>query len=617
VSARTQELAQALRALARDPSRRWRALAVACAAVVGAKALQVVVGPFFDDLAMHGFHDWDAHSAYRYITPLSLLRYHEWPFWHPWFCGGYPAWEYSEGATNLVNPFLPAYLALPVQVAMRVEVAGTAVVGLVSTYLLAGRFTRVVALRALCAVAYAINGRWALQIGVGHMWHLHYAWLPLVVWLYLRAQEPGRARYALYAGMVVALLLYMGGIYPLPHTVLSLFVFMIVATVTERSARPVWTLAIVGFSSLGFSAPKLLPLAAHMSHHPRTIESPESLDLRQIVAMMTDPMQSYNRPATAVGPWGWHEFGIYIGLPAFVAIAAGMLFAGGRLAMAPKVAGVVFFALGLGSFHPNAPWSLLHKVPPFSSQHVPSRFLQPAVLFLSIAFAVLATRWLDKRLRAHPWLELLLVVPLYFVAVDIAEVGRKTTEHVFFQAAPADLKPARDFHHVQQQIYNYEPPDWGGANLLSMYANTGRIECYGVPVPPEQRGALAKTNPAYKGEAYVVNAPGNAVVTQWSPNRAVVEYANAGEGALVVYNMNWDPNWTANGERAWNHANAVAIPVKAGSGRVMFRYFPRAMAPGLGLFALTVALALLGPRLAGRAMSISRNLRKRPADKEA
>lgn len=583
-----------LRGALADAERRRAILGALAVALVCGRALQVLLGPFFEDLSLYGFHDWDAHSAYRYITVVSLLKYREMPYWHPWFSGGYPAWAFPEGATNLVSPWLPAYLFAPIQVAERIEVLGSAIVGLASTYLLAGRFTKSSALRGFVAIIYGINGRWALQISTGHTWHLQYAWLPLALYFYLRAQEPGKARHTLWAGMTVAMMVYMGGIYPLPHTVLALAVFMVTLCAANRSLRPVWTLALTGFSGLGLSALKLFPMVEFMLRNPRLVDSPESLDLRQLIAMMTDPMQAYGQAPIAIGPWGWHEFGIYVGLPAFVALILGALFATGRHSIAPRIAGILFMVLGLGAFHPNAPWPLLHKVPPFMSQHVPSRFLHTGVLLLGIAFATFVGRFLDKRVKGRAWLDVLLVVPLYFVAVDIAAVGRKSTEHVFYMRAPP-VPVSPEFHHEKQQIYNYTPGDWGGANLLAMFANTGTISCYGVPIDPAQLGAIAKGDPRYKGEAYFAAGAGHATVVKWTPNSAVVEYADAGPDAVLVYNMNWDPNWQADGKPAWNQGNAVGAPVAAGSGRVTFRYRPRWMNGGIAVFALTLAAAFGGP----------------------
>ena len=105
-------------------------------------AFFTMLGPMLADFSTYGFHDWDAHSAYRYITALSLKRYGEGPWWHPWLCGGVPAWGYVEGATNLVSPYLPFYLFADLRTALRLEVVGDGLLGLAGAYLLAQRFTR-------------------------------------------------------------------------------------------------------------------------------------------------------------------------------------------------------------------------------------------------------------------------------------------------------------------------------------------------------------------------------------------------------------------------------------------------------------------------------------------
>ena len=60
--------------------------------------------PILSDASTYGWNDWDASAAYRYIAVDSLARYREFPAWNPYACGGFPAWAYVEGATNVVSP---------------------------------------------------------------------------------------------------------------------------------------------------------------------------------------------------------------------------------------------------------------------------------------------------------------------------------------------------------------------------------------------------------------------------------------------------------------------------------------------------------------------------------
>ena len=91
------------------PLTRWAAI------VLLVSALFSVLAPMLRDFSTYGFHDWDVETAYRYITVLSLKEYGEGPWWHPWLCGGAPAWGYVEGASNLVSPYLPLYLGADVR----------------------------------------------------------------------------------------------------------------------------------------------------------------------------------------------------------------------------------------------------------------------------------------------------------------------------------------------------------------------------------------------------------------------------------------------------------------------------------------------------------------------
>jgi hypothetical protein len=314
--------------------------------------------------------------------------------------------------------------------------------------------------------------------------------------------------------------------------------------------------------------------------------------------MLTEPRQSYSAPPIAVPHWGWHEYGIYVGIWVVLAMGVGFVCARGRNAAAFKLSGLAFLLLGMGSFHPRAPWTLLHQVPVFSSQHVPSRFLFPAILMLMLVFACFAATFVDRFVQTRGWVDLLLLVPVYFVAVDIASVGRKSTEHSFFMEAPP-IKSNPEFHQEASPPANYTPGDWAGATMIAMFANVGLIPSYGLPL--FQPGAIARGAPGYRGEAYVVGpSGGEAQVTQWTPNTATIEYSHAGPGSLLVYNMNYDPGWRADGRPAVAYNLALAKPIPQGSGQVKFSYYPRALNWGLLVCALTVGTAFGIPRLARR-----------------
>ena len=553
----------------------------------------VVVGPIFTRLDRYGIHDWDSHAAYRHITTISLLRYGEAPLWNPYLCGGHTSWGYVEGSTNFISPYLVFYLMAPIRIALRLEVLGSALLLMTGIYLLAGRFTKSPALRCLAVALGALNGRWALQALAGHTWHLQYAWLPLALYFFDIAIVDGKRWYALWCGVVLAEMLYMGAIYPLPHTVLILVAYVVLFVIVNRTLRPVVALAIAGVSALGLSAPKLLPIVFAMMKSPRLIASTEQLSLGQLLTFFVVPHNDLLLPdPIRVPEWPWHEYGFYVGWGGVFVVFLAVALSGERRALVLKVLALLLLALSMGAFHDDAPWTLLHKLPLFSSQHVPSRFLYPGVMLLGVALAGALDGW-SKRLSARFGLvaELALMIPVTCLALDIAFFGHKTMDRAFVKV----IAPAIAFNPVfaqreeaSQHYADKEFPEQGMPVLLPMLANEGVVHCYGLP-DLAYRGAVGRGMPQYRGEVYVTGGSGTVRLVEWSPNKAVVEFWNVAPEASVVYNMNYDDGWRADGARAEQVDGAVGVRPIAPNGRVVFRYFPRSLVVGIAICAATLA----------------------------
>lgn len=556
-----------------------------------------VVSPWLSDWSTFGFHDWDVQTAHRHLVVSSLLEHGQFPGWNPYACGGFPAWGYVEADTILVSPWLPLYLLLDMSVALRLEVLGHAMLGMVGAYVLARRFTTSIGAALLVAVLWAVNGRWGLQTASGHTWHLAYAYLPWCMAFYESARRPdARVWDYVRAGVCLAMLVYAGGIYPLPHTVLVLGTYATLLAVAERRMRPLTTLAGAGLVGIGLSAPKLLPLLATFERAPRLIESTERFPLGVLWTALTSHQQAfYDRPAR-ITPYGWHEWGIYVSALGAAGLVAAVVLVRGRRENVLKLVGLLLFVLGLGSFHESAPWPLLHEhVPLFKSQHVPSRFMYPAVLVLALVLAAGLGRWVRKHRVRRPWLDWAVVSLAMGLAYDIGSVARKPMADAMWMVPPRAIHRAEQFHFRRDPPVHYVKRDWAGPMYLAMLANTGVINCYGTP-PFGDKGAIPIDHPEYRGPT-VLTGDGHASVRSWSPNEIVVD-VDADEPGELIYNMNWDHGWravvtpTTGAEydgAAMSVSHALATPVPAGRSSVTFTYRP----VGLGLGALA-ALATIG-----------------------
>ncbi len=578
--------------LSADPSRALRSVTTLVAVGLLACALVYVLAPMLADFSTYGFHDWDSQTAYRYITTLSLKQ-GEAPWWHPWLCGGVPAFGYPEGATNFVSPYLPLYLFADVRTAIRVEVLGQGLLALAGTYAFASLLTTSVALRALLAALFVLNGRWALQAAVGHTWHLQYAFMPWAFYFFERSLAPGRWRFAFGAGAALAMSCYLGGVYPLPHTALLLSLYALLRAAFERTPAPLQSLAVTGLSAIGLSAPKLFAVADQMRVIPRLIESKEVIGFSELLAMLVTPDQRYGVRSAPVPAYNWHEWGLYVGLGGLVVLFVAAVFAAGPRGQSFKLLGLLCLFLGFGAFHPYAPWTLLHELPVFSSQHVPSRFHYPMLLMFGAAFVLYANERLAPLLARRPALDLLLLVPVALMAWDMARFSRTPFTQAFWMTAPSEIPRAELFEQHAVPPVQYVRRDWAAPVLLAMFANEGITRCYGVD-PNFVPAAIPVEAPEYRGLAFVLGE-GQARVTKWTPNHAVVEVSGARAGELLVYDMNYDASWRADGAPALDAQGLVATRLTAATARVTFRYFPRTLRFSVPLLLLTLLACFWRP----------------------
>ncbi|CAN5758478.1 hypothetical protein BH09MYX1_BH09MYX1_31320 [soil metagenome] len=587
----------------------WGGRAVAIVGVLLAIGVAILaVAPLLKTQGTYGVHDWDQMFSHRYLAVKTIKRYGQFPFWDPYTCGGHTWWGGLESGTNLVSPWLVPYLLLSLPSAMRVEVVGTAILGAVGCWAFAGRYSKSPGLRLLVTSAFAVNGRWALQTSVGHTWHMYYAWVPWVLFFLDRAiGADGRGskdsfRDVVLLGATLAMMVYSGAIYPLPQTVVIVGLYSLVCALRMKSARPIGIAAAGGLLSFALAAPKLLPVLDMLRRFPRLIESTETMDLGGFVGVFT---VKEGQPHPMVGPWGWHEFGIYTGWIPFIAMIGGLLLSRSTRERALAWAGGACLLLSFGRFHEYAPWALFHDhLPIFKSQHVPSRWQHPAVLVL-MAVTISA---IDRRLpRRRRWLfEIPLLALGLYVAQDIGIEAQKPMVGALTRPPPSVTESIGPFHteNVAPANLRYNDDDWAPPTLPAMMANVGLVDCSAFPglnvylkdssgrVPG--MGAHGKGSPEYRGEVYMASGVGYAAIESFTPNRIIVHYDGATPGDRLIVNQNWDPGWSSSAGPIIDSDHLTSVALTQPSGEVVFRYRPRFFVAGVAILVLTlVGLVLL------------------------
>jgi hypothetical protein len=580
-------------------------------------AIAYALWPILAHAHGYGRHDWDRMESHRYLVRKAIDGFHEVPWWNPYTCGGHPAWGGMESDTVVVAPWLPAYLLLSLPVAMRVEIVACTLWGALGAWLLASRFTRSPAARALVAVVFAVSSRWTFQLAAGHAWHMVYAWMPWVLLLFDRAVGtqpelgPPRPRAAVWAGACLAMMVYTGGVYPLPHTVVALALYAALLSVMTRSARPLGVLALTWVVALGLAAPKLLPILEPGRGAFVALDSTDALNPHQIMNALINPAQTYGVAPEGIYDSAWQDVGMYLGWPALLLLGAGVLLGRGPRAQALKVVGGVFVVLGLGSFAHDAPWVLVHRLPVFASQRVASVWLYPALLLLACAAAAAAERTVARSGRARAAIEIGLTLALLWIARDVARAARQPLLDQLQSDGPKTAESTAPFRTESRLPSNlaYQVGEPGPSSLSAEMANVGTIECntfddtanysgLQIRTPPYEGrsatiGARGVGESGYHGEVYLAESRGTARFVRWSPSAFDVQVDGAQPGELVVVNQNWDPGWRVDGARTIDHDQTIAAPVSATSQTLSFRYRPRTLWAGIGLFVLTIA-ALAG-----------------------
>jgi len=572
--------------------------------VVIVRTLYEIAQPWFEDLTKWGWHDWDFSTMTRWLTVHTIKTFHQFPFWNPYTCGGHTTWGYVEADTTVVSPWLPLYLLAPTPVALRCEVLGTCLIGALGAWLLVGRYTRSISARAFVCVVFALNGRFALQAAAGHLWHSYYAYMPWVLYFYDRAQQRGawngRWTDAVWSGVFVALMVYAGAVYPLPQTILCLALYGSLLALLTWTVRPIWTGLVAAGVAMGLSAPKLFPISEFFSRTPRYFESLEHMGFDGFLAMLTSKDQDFMSRPAPVSQWGWHEWGMYIGWVQMVVLGVTALVVWSKQAWIFRIIGALFVALSFGAFDPKAPWSLLHQVPVFASQHVPSRWLYPAALVLGLITAI-GVEKVFRRLRPTfaAFTDAALMILVIFVAMDIAPISALPMKRVFWMQMPP-LKTETVFHQEKDvpASLHYVVSDWVTPALPAMMSNIGVISCYGVAglsiySANEQGvipglGAKGRSDPAYRGEVYTASGTGHPTIVSFTPNKIVVAIEDGAPGDTLVLNQNYYAGWRVNGREPINYRDTLGIPLHGGKELLTFRCTAARLTAGLVVFVLTL-----------------------------
>lgn len=545
----------------------------------------IAYSPALYEWEKSGWGDWQQFHHWWEVGRISITRWHEWPLWDPHHCGGVSMWGQPQSQHNAPTWWITG-LVFGTVLGHKLFIILHGAVGFVGMFLVARRlhhFAHPAA--ALTALVWAFSGFFAWRGAGGHSTFLAFHYLP---WIYLFWRKTNDdLRYAGGVAALMGLTLAEGGTYPFPLMFLLLLYDFVIQLASPRSSwRVLRTGLVTGALTLLIGASRLWPIYLTMSRFPRETAMEDTQTLNDLLESLTarEPHDWHFGHR-----WVWAEYGSYLGYAVLGLAAMGALFALAtkRVKRRHLIAGVVVFAAcSMGNAGEHWPWPLLHELPVFENFHVPSRFH----VLMTFYIALLAGLFVDRALRVttrrtkRRAARRALVVIAWIVFLGVGADVMSNSIHIAarWDGSPLIGTPGARFHLVSPAGYLQQYMHYPARNV-------GTPACYD-PVPWNISRALwigdmpqIRIQPPTAGE----------VTGESRTNHTLHGEVVLREPARVVFNQNFDPDWTVGAGTLIEDLGRLAIDLPAGTHSIDARFEPRDLPWSVLATLLGLVLSLL------------------------
>jgi hypothetical protein len=499
----------------------------------------------------------------------AYLRGDGFPLWDRAVCAGRPFLGNPDAP--LVSSFIVGVFRIHGDMMHRWYPTVFAGLGVAGTFLWARRALKVSWLPSVFAgILFSASGFVSLH-GAVRMTFAPFMAIPWVLWLAYEGERDLRA--AAGSGMVLGLMLLEGAIFPFCFALVALAI-MTLPRFFARDTKAldiVRMLGIVLLMCVLFGALKMIPVMTELARAPRIIKDTDAGPWADIIPMLGDS----DRAAMPGRHYHINEFRGYIGPFAFGMAIAG---AGVCLILKPRRIGLAFLLLGAvtltrGAFSPNAPWTLLTRLPAFDQLQVPSRF----VVLVDLAAAVCAAIALDAAARAvkRPLLLVPLVLAGMLAVYDPVVAGQKALKaNITDPWLPRPDPRAGKYHLV--------PGDDFARMATYPSRNVGSAACHKAWPYAEGNGYLIGDHPQASLDG------GKVTLADVHQNFVSID-AIANAPAALHLNQTFDPDFVTNvGTIKKSPRGTLDVMIPGGQQHVEVRYRPRGIVTGIVMMTIGV-----------------------------
>lgn len=540
-----------------DTIPRWlRAVALSCVAI----ALSVFAWlPVLKALPNTQAGDGPPYHKTLEAARVIVTRYHEFPHWNPYECGGLPLWDNPQAPLGAPLVWLMFLVGTTTMMAWWYVIHSA--LGFMCMWLFVRRDLQLTRFAAFVAsAAWAFAGFHQQHYSGGHFTFVPFLYFPLGLLLWRRADND--ARYAVGLGVLVAWMIYEGGVYPLPHLAVILALETAMRIRPKNAAAIARAGAIVVVVGLSLGASRFLPVFEQLRSHTRPIGT-ETDALQWATFTQMFIARTHDRFVTGQ-TYVWPEYGSYLG-PIVVALALlGIVLAGAEHVWL-LVLLVFSVVLMFGHAGKWAPWSFLKAhVFPFKEMRVPSRFRCEVTMFLAIYAGYAIDKLIDRMRALRVRYDILdavrtSVVALALIGVgDVISVGVGVYETSFTHPPEQPVEPSRNLHIASDTANMIDQPR----------QNQSRLMCW-------DEWGFGTGAALWLGDVpQAKSTQANVSNVRRTPNTFTFDVV-ANAPARIQLNTVYDKPWRSNVGTTADDNKQLVVDVPAGQHHVVVRYRPR------------------------------------------
>lgn len=558
----------------RLPKYKWFAASLL---VIGITPL--VLLPIWFSYGDLGISDWDYYLSMHTNVRNTITKFHQFPLWNPYTCGGTSA---------LGDPEFPALSPLFLLELLFGTVAGLKLSIFVSTavgalgMLHVARKLRIGVVGALVAsLGMAFGTVNLLEIVEGHQNILAAMYIPWVLFFWYVAYTSENRRRTLATIMVavlLALMFFQGGIYLLMYMA---GVFLILPLFVTNKRNAVLITCMAGVLALSLASVKLIPVALWIQEFQDTAYASSTFTLANLDDIFLGRILYGAENVIPNQGGGWHEYGAYIGPVILVLALLGFVtHRKNKIAQALLISAVL--ATGISSMGP-------YLKPVFDQlSFIPRSNVSRIILFAVIPLSFLAGYGIESMQKKSRITRIFALILLTLASVDIMSLAYPLASqafvlpHVLNKITPAPYPIAYSPYEYKTR---HEGVDYTRAYDATLQGYGNMTYC---SVLGPQPAVEIITDEGNKGIlSFSDDKEATFEIESWTPNKAVFR-THTTQKTSAILNANYAKGWYVNGKPAKEIRNRPGVDMETGNMVLEFSYIPSGMYAGIGITVVTI-----------------------------